>query len=251
VPAFKVIESGTTDGDRHVINKRLFSTGAGAPVPAVAYEPKAEVPAAPLVVLVHDRGAAATAAEAAKLAGGRRVMTVDPRGFGETAPGVAKGKAPTFGVEYKESFLALHLNRPLLGQRAADLLGVVGATAPESGAELVGFGSAAPVALHAAALDERVQAVTLDGGLVSWENVVRTPISHNQLASVVPGVLKVYDLPDLAASLAPRPLTIRNPVDAAGKPLSKEAAEEAYKAVREAYKKAGAADKFTLVVDGK
>jgi hypothetical protein len=96
-----------------------------------------------------------------------------------------------------------------------------------------------------------VKSVTLDAALVSWGNVLRTPISNNQLANVVPGALKVYDLPDLAASLAPRPLTIRNPVDAAGKPLSKEAAEEAYKGVRAAYKKANAEDKFTLIVDAK
>jgi len=65
---------------------------------------------------------------------------------------------------------------------------------------------------------------------------------------VVPGVLAVYDLPDLAAALAPRPLTIRNPVDAAGKTLTKEAAEEAYKSVLAAYKAAGATEKFVLEV---
>jgi dienelactone hydrolase len=254
VPAFKVTDGGTNPGadGRFMIEKRIYQPGAGVPVPAVVYEPKAEVPAAPLVVLVHDQGAAATAAEAAKLAGTRRVMTVDPRGYGETAPAAVKGRAPTFGVEYKESFLGLHLNRPLLGQRAADLIGVIEAAAPkEKDFELVGYGPAAPVVLHAAALDDRVKVVTLDGGLVSWESVVRMPISHNQLANVVPGALKVYDLPDLAASIAPRPLTIRNPVDAAGNPLSKEAAEEAYKGVREAYKKANAADKFTLVIEAK
>ena len=76
-----------------------------------------------------------------------------------------------------------------------------------------------------------------------------TPISHNQLANVVPGALAVYDLPDLAAAIAPRKLTIRNPVDAAGKPLTKEAAEEAYKVVRAAYKAAKAEDKFVIVVE--
>jgi hypothetical protein len=107
------------------------------------------------------------------------------------------------------------------------------------------------VVLHAAMMNDRVKTVTLDGGLVSWDNVIRTPISHNQLVNVVPGALKVYDLPDLAAVLAPRPLTIRNPVDAAGKPLSKEAAEEAYKPVRDAYKKASAENKFTLIIAAK
>ena len=58
------------------------------------------------------------------------MLAVDLRGYGETAAGVVKdGKAPTFGVEFKESFLAFHLNRPLLGQRTADLLGVINTVA--------------------------------------------------------------------------------------------------------------------------
>src|SRR5262249_7215254 len=151
-----------------------------------------------------------------------------------------------------ESFLSLHLNRPLLGQRAFDLLTVVQSWAKaRPGLELVGVGSAAPIVLHAAVMSDAVKSVTIEGGLVSWDNVLRTPISHNQLANVVPGVLAVYDLPELAAAIAPRLLTIRNPVDAAGKPLTKEAAEEAYKNVRAAYKAAGAADKFVIEVNAK
>jgi dienelactone hydrolase len=251
VPIFKATEAGAIEKDRFTINKRAFSAGSGVPVAALVFEPKGKVPAAPVVVYIHDQGSAAVAESAAYLAGGqRRVLAVDLPGYGETAAGVAKdGKGPTFGVEFKESFLGLHLNRPLLGLRTADLLGVINVAPKELGAGLVGVGSAAPVVLHAAMMNDRVKAVTIDGGLVSWENVLRTPISHNQLVNVVPGALAVYDLPDLAAAIAPRPLTIRNPVDAAGKPLSKEAAEEAYKGVRAAYKAANAENKFTLIVD--
>jgi dienelactone hydrolase len=254
VPVFKFAAAGEVKRDKYKIAKCVFSTGSGVPVPGLAFEPNDAMPA-PLVVLVHEQGITATEAHAAKLAAaGRYALSVDLRGYGETAPGVVKdGKGPVFGVDTREAFLGLHLSRPLLGQRCADLIGVINVTSPlrECGVELHGFGSAAPVALHAAVLSDRVQAITIDGGLVSWDNVLRTPISHNQLANVVPGVLKVYDLPDLAAATAPRPLTIRNPVDATGKPLSKDAAEEAYKSVREAYKKANAEGKFTLIVDAK
>ena len=170
-------------------------------------------------------------------------------GQNETTPRV--GKPGTFGVEFKESFLSLHLNRPLVGQRTNDVLSVVNEVVGKAGGEVIAVGATAPAALHAAALDTRVASLTVENCLVSWDAVVRTPIHHNQLVNVVPGALAVYDLPDLAAAVAPRPLTIRNPVDAAGKPLTKEAAEEAYKAVRAAYKAAGASDKFTLEAGGK
>ena len=100
--------------------------------------------------------------------------------------------------------------------------------------------------LHAAALDDRIEEVTLEGMVLSWSSVVRTPISRNQLANVVPGALKSYDLPDLAAATAPRPLTIRNPVDAAGKPVSQAGLEAAYAVAREAYKAAGVEKSLVL-----
>jgi hypothetical protein len=37
----------------------------------------------------------------------------------------------------------------------------------------------------------------LQNSLKSWQSVVDTPISVNQLTNVVPGVLRSYDLPDV------------------------------------------------------
>jgi len=240
----------------YATRKELFQLETGLPLPAVSQSPEVgQLPLVPgwHVIFVSDRGketALAPGGQVEKLLkSGKEVRAVDLRGWGETAPGVVDpGKVPTFGVEYKESFLSLHMNRPLLGQRVWDLLAMVGKERGIVDKDLFGVGSAAPVVLHTAILRDHVKSVTIEGGLVSWDNVLRTPISHNQLANAVPGVLKVYDLPDLAAGIAPRPLTIRNPVDAAGKPLTKEAAEEAYKGVRVAYKAANAADKFVLEV---
>ncbi len=178
---------------------------------------------------------------------GKRTLAADLRGYGETAPAVAPGgKSPVFGVEYKEAFLSLHLSRPLLGQRINDLLAVASQLPQDSDIELVGIGSAAPVVLHAALFDSRIKAVTIDGCVLSWDHVVRTPISHNQLANVVPGALAAYDLPDLASAVAPRKLTIRNPVDATGQPATAAAVEGTYRLVRAAYEKANAKDQFVI-----
>jgi dienelactone hydrolase len=201
------------------VQKVVFATEPGVVVPTLVYRPLHADRAGPPVVLAHDQGKAAAVVAAERLAkAGRAVYAVDLRGFGETAPGVAPaGKVPAFGVEFKESFLGLHLNRPLLGQRVYDLLAVVRAVGRE--VEVVGVGAAGPVALHAAALDDRVKFVTVEGSIPSWELVVRTPVTQNQLSGVVPGALAVYDLPDIVAAIGPRKVMIRNPVDAAGKPL--------------------------------
>jgi cephalosporin-C deacetylase-like acetyl esterase len=185
---------------------------------------------------------------------GNHVLALDVRGMGRTAPGVAGAKQPNhFGVDIKEAFLALHLNRPLLGQRVHDVLAVTEyyeKLAWVSEIRLVGVGSAGPIALHAAALDRRIKSVRLEKSLVSWSAVVKTPISINQLTNVVPGALKVYDLPDLAAAVAPRHLTIADAVDAAGNAVAEAELEQAYAGCRAAYRRAGAERNLRLATNG-
>ncbi len=153
-------------------------------------------------------------------------MLINPRGTGETDPGGSNRHESPFGNDWKEAFLGIHLARPLLGQRVVDVLSVLEGLEADRGAgagyHVVGVGTAGPVMLHAAFLDEkdRIKEVTLERSLTSWEDMVKQGISRDQLGSVVPGALRVYDLPDLAARLAPRPVHIAIPVDATGQPVS-------------------------------
>jgi hypothetical protein len=68
----------------------------------------------------------------------------------------------------------------------------------------------------------------------------------NQLTNVVPGALRVYDLPDLAAAIAPRALTLKGSTDAAGQPVAQAALEEAYAAAKAAYLAQNAVDRLVL-----
>ena len=106
-----------------------------------------------------------------------------------------------------------------------------------AGFDVVGIGAAGPVVLHAALLDERglIKNVTLERSPVSWADVVAKGISRGQLGNVVPGVLESYDLPDLAARLAPRPLSIRAPVDASGEPVPRSVFDKIYEPCIRAY----------------
>ena len=157
-----------------------------------------------------------------------RVVLLDPRGMGETDPGPASARSQSpFGNDVKEAFLSFHLNRPLLGQRVADVLRMLAGLDAESGQDghdgfrVVGIGAAGPIVLHAALLDRGglIKEVVLERSLVSWTDIVERGISRGQIGNVVPGVLEAYDLPDLAARLAPRPLRISGPVDAMGQPV--------------------------------
>ena len=169
------------------------------------------------------------------------VIDLDLRGMGETAP---EGKWDPFGREWKEAFLSIHLNKPLLGQRTEDVLQVINAWPGPH--HLVGKGAAAPVALHAAALAPRGGELTLDGMVLSWSSVALSSQSKEQLANVVPGALKSYDLPDLVASMAPQKVTIKNSVDLMGRTVSQEELEKIYSRAREAYKAAGAEKNLVL-----
>jgi dienelactone hydrolase len=179
-----------------------------------------------------------------------RLILVDPRGMGETTP--RRGRDPErdftdFGVDWQEAFLALHLDRSLLARRAADILTVLESLAASSdkdrdaGFEVTGYGPAGSVVLHAALLDERglIKKIVLERSLLSWTELIEHKMSRGQLASIVPAVLALYDLPDLAARLVPLPLEIRNPVDSIGTPVSQAALEQAYAPCMKVYGVAG------------
>ncbi|MFO0796245.1 MAG: acetylxylan esterase [Gemmataceae bacterium] len=250
-PKTTVEKVGEERRDGYTVLKLIYRTEGGLPLPAVAFVPAVEKREGRRAVLVHDGGKAAATADTEALAkAGRYVLALDLSGFGETAPGTpAPGRPSYFGVEARETFLSLHLSRPLLGRRVQDLMAVVKhlRNPADKEVELIGHGAAAPVALHAAALlPDDVAAAQLVGGVVSWDEVARTAVSVNQFATVVPGALAVYDLPDLAASLSPRPLVVRAPKDAAGNPAPPALVERTFAPVRAAYARDGADGRFTV-----
>jgi hypothetical protein len=255
LPEAKVMPVKSTEGSGAIerkdcrITRLILETEPGIQVPALRFDStKGSGEKLGVMLYIHGDGKATEAGADGGIERlvrkGYSVLAVDLRGWGETAPGkVAPNKPGYFGVDEREAFLALHLNRPLLGQRTLDVLALVGWLAREQSNQpihLTAVGRACPVGLHAATLDRRIASVTLERGVVSWSSVVRTPISRDQLTNVVPGALKWYDLPDLAETLAPRPLTLTNMVDPMGKPLAREEVENAFASCIKAFKKAKA-----------
>jgi cephalosporin-C deacetylase-like acetyl esterase len=245
--------AGRIERKKYVINRTVFDTEPGIQVPALDFIPGELRKGAPLVLYLHGEGKGSDAAAGGPIEklveAGNRVVALDLRGLGETAPArPGKGRPNYFGAEWKEAFLGLHLSRPLLGQRVHDVLAVVATLQPEApnGFHVIGIESAGPVALHAAALDGRIGRLTLERALTSWSDVAATAITHNQLANVVPGALKVYDLPELAGLVAPQPLTIRGARNAAGREVAQEDLDKAYAPCRAAYERHKTAERLTL-----
>ena len=250
-PAATVKQAGTINRDTYRIEKLIFETEPGIQIPALLFLPPGKVDL-PVVIYLNGLGKSADAAKGGPIEklvlAGNRVLAIDPRGFGEVAPANPPKNPSHFGVDFTDSFLGLHLNRSLLSQRVYDVLSVIKYLAGNSGEDIsiVGIGAAGPIALHVAALSPIVKQTTIERGLISWTNVVNTPVSYDQLTHVVPGALKTYDFADLARLIAPRALTIRAAQDAAGKAVTKEALEAEYASAKGAYAKLKQEKKLVL-----
>lgn len=154
---------------------------------------------------------------------GRVVLAVDLPGIRPTGN---SGSDQVFGPNFKDFYMAYLLGRSYLGMRIEDALicqRFLAEYGTSSGTKrpvhLVGIGEAGPAALHAAALQPDLFAsLRLERSLRSWADVVRTPISNNQLTNAVHGALKLYDLPDLVTTLSPDKIQITESLDPTGKP---------------------------------
>jgi cephalosporin-C deacetylase-like acetyl esterase len=76
------------------------------------------------------------------------------------------------------------------------------------------------VALLAGMQDRSIRAVLARGGLVSMQSILDSQFVYVPHDFVVPGVLKLGDLTDIAASVAPRPARIEGLVDGANRRAS-------------------------------
>lgn len=151
---------------------------------------------------------------------GWAVLVVEPRGAG----GTEEAKSPLTGDWTLLSLRALMVGKTPVGMRTDDIVAAINWLASRedvdaSGVALQASGALGPVALHAAVLDDRIGRVWIDSSLLSYREFVERPISRNMAEVNLPGVLRRYDLPDLAAVLGDR-LTVINPVNSVGEPLS-------------------------------
>jgi hypothetical protein len=94
--------------------------------------------------------------------------------------------------------------------------------------------------------DDRIRAVAAVGGMAEYASVLESPFVHVPVDALIPGVLETADLPDIAGSLAPRPLLISECRDGRNVALGAERVEKALGRARQAYTAAGRTGNLTL-----
>ena len=100
--------------------------------------------------------------------------------------------------------------------------------------------------LHATALDSSIRKIALIDPLVSYESVVMNRFYNVPSADLVANALTAYDLPDLAACVAPRPMMMVNVRDQLLTRASAELIHSQLNIVRAAYSAAQAPSSFTV-----
>jgi dienelactone hydrolase len=216
---------GRSDKGSYVLERVVYFSDPEVYVPGLLFLPKAQGPR-PAVVFVNEGGKTAGDAVEKYLRplaeAGHAVLAIDPRGTGETAPvGVNRERNYRGFVHDDETSLtyeSLGAGVTMLGMRTRDVLRALDYLETRSEIDrnriaAIGHGSAGLLVLHAAALDERIRSVASLGALVSYAAVVENEIYAHRPSLFPPQGLSKYDLPELAALIAPRPLLLLNAVD--------------------------------------
>ena len=196
--------------------------------------------------MVGGDGKKASAPDAEQLAtSGMVVLSIDARGFGETANmDVTSREFGHYFGDFKDAMTALLVGKTMVGMRALDITRGVDLLSARQGIDrdkiyVYGKKGGSVPALYAAVLDRRIRKLVLEDMLSSYDSVVENKIHRQIFENVVPGALKFYDLPDLVATLAPRGVSIVSGTDPLGHELPANVVQREYSRAVEAYRQMG------------
>lgn len=210
----------------------LTPDGAGASTPAVLYVGEA----AAWSSVAEDATAERLCRQSAC-----RIAVIDVRGRGDCA--IAYPQRGRFYFpnriqnEAYVTWFTMMLGRPILGGQVHDTLRTLEylRSRPDIRApiSLVGDGPHGVIALYAAALDERVARVALRQTLTDYRSLATAERYSQPFGIYAYGLLRQFDLPDVAGALAPRQVLLLNPANALGEAAG-DAAADLYKTVSNA-----------------
>lgn len=207
------------------------------------------------IIYLHPAGKSSGSSEGGEIEwfvkNGFTVLAPDLVGTGEIGPGNFKGDAVIGGISYNMWFTSVIIDRSIVGIRAGDIIKLRMLFNKIYGInEIYGIArkEMTPAMLYAAAFDENITRVALIEPYSSYRSIVMNRFYYpGFVQNLVPGSLTAYDLPDLAASLAPRILTLTGTTDANGEKNDQEGVIKDLKIIKTAYQTKNAAGKLNIL----
>lgn len=178
------------------------------------------------------------------VARGQAALAIDQRGFGE------RGGTPNGPACHQPAVQAMLLGRTLIGERCWDVsraIDTVLAHFPMIDGEkiaLMGNSGGGTATIYAAALDTRITAAMPSCAFCGYLPSIGA--QNHCICNYVPGIMKDFDMGDLGALIAPRPMIVVSGKDDTIFPL--ESAKEQADVTRAAYRAAGVPELFEHVV---
>lgn len=181
------------------VESLTYTVAGGRRVPARLYLPEVSKGT---VLVVDSLGKSAKSAR--EIAGaGYAVMALDTALIGDTADRKSTYSAEWFPQD-RSTWLALMVGKTVTGLRMGDIVGGMDYLAARGllSGRFIAFGRGNPgvALLHAAVVDSRLRNLVVEDLPASYRVLATTPIQRGIFDVVLPGVLRRYDLEDLAGA---------------------------------------------------
>ena len=201
------------------------------------------------LLYLHPAGKATEAAEGGEIEwfvkNGYTVLAPDLLGIGEMGSGSS--------ISNSVYFASILIGRSIAGIQAGDINRLAMLLKKYEGiTEVYALArkEMAPALLHAAAFSREISRVALIESYSSYRSIVMNRFYNSRFVpGTVAGSLNKYDLPDLAANLAPRKLMMINVTDGNGESIDNATISSDFTIVRTSYQQKNAAGQFNIVSD--
>lgn len=250
---------GKIEDEDYRLEKIIYQSEPGVNIPGLAFMPKSPEPPYPAVLYVHEDGKDAQPTQLKRLVeAGYFIFAIDPRGLGETKPTRTNEfdrhggySAQLLGFEAALAYDGLKIGVPLFGMRLLDVIKGIDYLCSREEVNIdqigcIGHGVGGLLAMYAGSIDGRIELVVADEPLLSYRALVQSQFYAHHFDTFLPEVIKAFDLPDVAATIAPRTLILIHPVDAMKNRVPTEVVEKEYAWAKGIYRFLGNEDGLIL-----
>jgi len=255
----ELVFTGRYVRDGYQIEKYFINGPGKYKIPYLMFRPDGKSSNTPVLIYLHPGGKSSEARRRGEIEAlvnrGYLVIAPDIIGSGELGPvgppssiyQTELGPGP-YGIWH----FSVQVGKSIVAARAADIIRVLQSLKNHRGIQVeqisaLARGNLCTALMHAAAFDESILKIALIDPLISFQSVVMHKYYQpGMIEAAVPGAITAYDLPDLAACLAPRTLWMINVQDHRKRLATQKQIDDTYRFTRETYASKKAHNNFVI-----